>query len=143
MSPRRFGDLVKKILMISWRAVSVFLEQATAQGSRSTILRPLQWMALLFALSLIAALRYQAPTWLLVALFVILLLMVLSLLTAYFYCLFSGKASLIEALRTERYSIQKLAIEKGFRGDSVMGIVSEEPSTALIQAVGNKAGGQE
>ena len=49
---------------------------------------------------------------------------------AYIYCLFHDR----EALRSETYSIQKLAIEKGFLGDSVTGMfeVDEDASGKLI-----------
>jgi hypothetical protein len=83
-------------------------------------------MVLLLGLALIAALRYQAPTWLLIALFVLFLLPIVALLVAFFYCLLSGKDNLVEALRTEHYSIQKLAIEKGFVGDSLAGVFNPE-----------------
>jgi hypothetical protein len=49
-----------------------------------------------------------------------------------------------EALRTERYSIQKLAIEKNFRGDSSTGIVIEHPerhSLAITAQGSAKEGG--
>jgi hypothetical protein len=74
-------------------------------------------MALLFTMALLAALPSAAPTWLLIALFVLLLLFVAALLVSYFYCLLSGKPVLVDALRTEHYSIQKLAIER-FVGDN-------------------------
>jgi hypothetical protein len=127
----RLIKTAKKILMISWRAISVFLEQATAQGTKSTILRPLQWMVLVLGLVLIGILKYGAPNWLLVSVFAVLLLFAVALLVAYFYCLFSGKQTLIDALRTEHYSIQKLAIEKGFRGDSDRGVILTTPSKEL------------
>lgn len=117
--------------MFSWRAISIFLEQATAQGTRSTILRPLQWMILVVGLLLLGGLRCNAPTWLLISLLIPLLLFAIALLIAYFYCLFSGKQPLVEALRTEHYSIQKLAIEKAFRGDSATGIILQEPGDRL------------
>jgi hypothetical protein len=126
---RRLRDKAKRILMVSWRAISVFLDQATTQGSRSTILRPLQWTTLLLSLALIGALKYHAPSWLLIALFIVLLLPVIALLIAFFYCLLSGKKPLLEALRTEHYSIQKLAIEKSFRGDSDRGVIVVAPGS--------------
>jgi len=67
-------------------------------------------MALLLAVALIAGLKYGAPTWLLVALFATMVTPLAALLVAYFYCLFSGKPELVEALRTEHYSIQKLVL---------------------------------
>jgi glucan phosphoethanolaminetransferase (alkaline phosphatase superfamily) len=138
---RHLAQTAKKILIVSWRAISVFLEQATAQGTKSTILRPLQWMVLVLALALLGALKYQSPTWLLVALFVSLLLLVIALLVAYFYCLFSGKQPLIDALRTEHYSIQKLAIEKGYVGDSLTGLSKLEDGTGVRPISEDRKGG--
>lgn len=45
---------------------------------------------------------------------------ILLYMVSFIYCLFGGKEDL---LRTERYSIQKLAIEKGFIGDSISGVI--------------------
>lgn len=50
------------------------------------------------------------PPWLVVLFAVLTAMTALSYLFAYIYCLFTDK----EALRSETYSIQKLAIEKGF-----------------------------
>jgi hypothetical protein len=108
---RHWIKTAKQVFMLSWRTISIFLEQATAQGTRSTILRPLQWMVLVLGLILLGGLKYNAPTWLLIALLVILLIFSSAFLLAYFSCLFSGKPHLVDALRTEHYSIQKLAIE--------------------------------
>ena|SRR5579863_7292570 len=124
---RRLFVAAKKILVISWRAISVFLEQATAQGTRSTILRPLQWMVLVCGIVLLGGLNYHAPTWMLVSLLVLLLTFAGALLLAYFFCLFSGKPHLQDALRTEHYSIQKLAIEAfGPAGQLGKELTSEE-----------------
>jgi len=46
-------------------------------------------------------------------------------LGAYTYCLVKDR----EALRSEKYTIQKLAIEKGFIGDSITGVFPIEPAT--------------
>ena len=62
----------------------------------------------------------------LIALFILFLLPVFAVLFGFFYCLLSGKTELVEALRTEHYSIQKLAIEKGFVGDSLTGVFPPE-----------------
>lgn len=41
-------------------------------------------------------------------------------LGAYIYCLATDK----DALRSETYTIQKMAIEKGFVGDSLIGVLT-------------------
>lgn len=76
---------------------------------RSTILRPLAWMAWLSAGALVGTLRFEAPVWLTVFLSVCLGLTVFLYLGSFVYCLLTDK----EALRSEDYSIQKLEIERG------------------------------
>jgi len=64
----------------------------------------------------------KAETWVLVVLAVLAGLSVLLYMASYTYCLLTDK----EALRTETYQIQRLAIEKGFVGDSLTGILRYE-----------------
>src|SRR5579872_1698013 len=129
---RRLLAAARRAILISSRTISELLQRATAQGTRSTILRPLQWMTAFLGVILLGALKYQAPPWLIVALFVMLLLPVLALLMAYFFCLFgavsrgsnpSVNRELLDALRSERFVLEHLAIEKGVRGDSTTGLI--------------------
>lgn len=55
-------------------------------------------------------------------------------LFAYTYCLFKDR----DALRTERYSIQKLAIEKGFVGDSLTGTLRHETPAETVSGLLSK-----
>jgi hypothetical protein len=106
--------------MPTFHLIRAFLDQATAQGSRSTILRPLGWLIAICASATLGAVEFKAPTWLTVLFGACAGLGVLLYLGAYIYCLATGKEDL---LRSETYSIQKLAIEKGgFVGDSVAGV---------------------
>lgn len=52
---------------------------------------------------------------------VILVVAILIFFFAYIYCLFTDK----DAIRSEKYSIQKMAIEKGIFGDSNSGVFTE------------------
>jgi flagellar basal body-associated protein FliL len=94
------------------------LEQASAQGSRSTALNPLGW-ALAIALSGLAAIvrAEKAPGWLIVLLSVLVSILVLAYLVAYFY--FMRKDP--DALRSEKFTLSKMAIEKSITGDSLKG----------------------
>ncbi|SRR6266705_3309985 len=103
--------------------IKAFLEQATAQGSRSTVLRPLGWLIAICAGAALAAVELKAPSWVLLLFGISAGLGVLLYLGAYVYCLVTGKADM---LRSETYSIQKLAIEKGFVGDSIAGVFKLE-----------------
>jgi hypothetical protein len=102
--------------------IRAFLEQASAQGSRSTVLRPLGWMLSICFAATIAAIGVKAPSWLVILFAVFVSLCAILYLGTYLYCLLTDK----EALRSETYSIQRLAIEKGFVGDSSAGIFKIE-----------------
>jgi hypothetical protein len=111
-------------------------ERAQEQGSRSTVLRPLGWVVVLCAAAAIASLSVPHPIqWLTVLFGAGFGISVLLYLLAFCYCLIK----MPEALRTERYSIQKLAIEKGFKGDSSTGVISHEPSVRMISKAENES----
>ncbi len=105
--------------MVPFRIIQSFLHQATEQGSRSTVLKPLGWMMSILVAATIAAFYFSTPAWV-GGLFAIFAACTMALyLFAYVYCIFKDR----DALRSETYSIQKLAIEKGFVGDSLQGVI--------------------
>jgi hypothetical protein len=97
--------------------VKGFLEQATAKGTRATVLKPIGWMMVILVSATLSSYGLSAPPWLGVLFAVFTALTMVLYLVAYVYCLFTDK----DALRSETYSIQKLAIEKGFLGDDIVG----------------------
>jgi len=111
---------------VSW--LRAFLHQATEGGSRSTALKPAGWMTGILASASIGSAYSGAPSWLTAVFGVSSALSVLLYLFAYIFLLFKDR----DALRSERYSIQKLAIEKGIVGDSSSGIID-------LDATGPKA----
>jgi len=102
--------------------IRAFLEQASAQGSKSTVLRPIGWMMPICVAATLGAVYIAAPLWVTVMFGAFSGLTMLLYLGAYVFCLLTDK----EALRSETYSIQKLAIEKGFVGDSLTGVLPTE-----------------
>lgn len=102
--------------------LSEFWQSAVADRSRSTALKPLGWLGTLLAFSLLAAIRIGAPTWVLWVCGGGLALTVLLYIAAFIYLLFKDR----DALRSEKYSIQKLAIEKGLVGDSTRGLLDPD-----------------
>jgi len=90
--------------------ITGLLQQAIVHGSRSTVLRPLGWLIGILATLFLAAIRFQASAWMNAVIVALLGLGVLLYLGAFAYCLLTDK----DALRAEKFSIQKLAIEKGF-----------------------------
>jgi hypothetical protein len=96
---------------------SILKEQMNAALSRSDILRPLTWLVGLFLFATIGLVASAAPQWMLIGAGSVLGATVLLYLGAYIYCLICNP----DALRSERYSIQKMAIEHGLLGDSDAG----------------------
>ncbi len=109
--------------------IRAFLQQATEQGSRSTVLKPLGWMMAILVAATISAFSFSAPIWLGVLFAVFCGLTMFLYLFSYVYFMFKDK----DALRSETYSIQKLAIEKGFVGDSIKGVFELKTAAAIKQ----------
>jgi hypothetical protein len=100
------------------------LQQATAQGSRSTAMNPLAWALgiVLSALLIAADMHNVVPTWVFLLLGIAACVIVLAYLTAYFILLFVDR----DALRSERFTLSKMAIEKSVTGDSLRGFTAIE-----------------
>lgn len=78
----------------------------------------------------------KAPQWVIMTFMIMCCVVVALYLAAYIYCLFTDR----DALRSETYSIQKLAIEKGYIGDSVTGILEGVRAQRALQQA--EAGGE-
>lgn len=117
--------------------IRAFLEQATAKGTRATVMKPIGWMMALLISATLTAYYLKVPNWIGVTFAVFAGLTMLLYLLSYTYCLFTDK----DALRSETYSIQKLAIEKGFVGDDLTGRLKPAvPAGAYIEAgAGNES----
>ena len=99
------------------------LQQATAQGSRANALNPLAWaLGIVLSGMLVAARIPNLPTWALTLLGTCAAILVIAYLVAYFYLLFTDR----DALRSERFTLSKLAIEKSITGDSLRGFTAIE-----------------
>lgn len=99
-------------------------EQMHATLSRSDVLKALVWPTGLLMSSLVALVFGNAPTWMLVIFVILLVLDLLLYGSAYVFCLFNDR----DSLRSEKYSLHKLAIERGIFGDDKNGIIDiEEP----------------
>src|SRR3712207_6601405 len=104
------------------RLVATLREQMQAVVSRSDVLWVLLWPPAILALFFVNALWSDADDWvpvLLAALFVLSLLLYGG---AFIYLLSRDR----DALRSEKYSLQKLAIEHGMYGDSEIGLNSPQ-----------------
>lgn len=112
---------------MAWEFITHFFEQALERGSRSSVVT----MLVIVMGMLLAGLVFSANT---VAPWVSMLLSgmlgVTFLFFLFWYSFFALKSP--DALRSERFSIQKMAIERGMLGDSVSGVVSESDVSNII-----------
>ena len=95
------------------------LHQALSSGARSTVLKPLGWLTALMLVGSIGSFRFGAPPWFAGTLAALCIATVILYLVAYVYFALTDK----DSLRSEKYSIQKLAIQKGFLGDDKSGYI--------------------
>ncbi|MBS1509835.1 MAG: hypothetical protein JST86_03290 [Bacteroidetes bacterium] len=103
------------------------LHRSDSSGSKSTILKPLTWLVSILIGGVILLQKVNTPAWLTVFFCIIVSLAVLIFFFAYIFCLFKDR----DALRSEKYSIQKMAIEKGIYGDNITGIHEPDNSKLL------------
>lgn len=104
---------------------------ASVDHAKSTTLRPLQGTLIIIALTLLAEFRFNAPQWSVIVTVILLVLMSISFLIAYFYFMIKNP----ECLRTEKYSLQRLAIERGL-GDNISGVTVLPDSSSSVRSLG-------
>lgn len=121
------GCLIRLVHMIP---TSLF-SQANAKGARSTALHALQWMIPSLVSGEALLVWAGAPQWTLVLIGVAIGSVIFVFLFAFVYLLFKDR----DALRSESYSIAKLAIEKGMIGDDLLGVIENESSSVTAKAV--------
>jgi hypothetical protein len=106
-------------------------------GRKSSALTPLLWLVLLLVVltSIVAGAKY-GPPWVVQAAVVLVIVVVGAFLLAYF--LFALKNP--DLLRSEHYSLSKLAIQQGVRGDSISGTIDHnqrEPPSVFLESSHN------
>jgi hypothetical protein len=98
--------------------VSMLREQMSATLSRSDVLKPLAWLVGIVATATAIALFAKPQEWVVHWLLVALLSSIGLYGAAFVFCLIFDR----DALRSEKYSLNKLAIEHGLLGDSTAGM---------------------
>jgi hypothetical protein len=107
--------------------VSQLREQMHATLSRSDILRPIAWLIGILTTTTVLLVVAQAPEWLLFLIAGLLVAMIALYGFAYLFCLVSDR----DALRSENYSLQKMAIEHNLIGDSTTGLFEPRETDGL------------
>jgi hypothetical protein len=118
--------------------LSLLQEQMHATISRSDVLRPLAWLLIILSSTTLIALYLQLPVWFSAPAAILWFAAVI--LYGYAF-LFSLRAA-PDMLRSEKFSLQKMAIERGVFGDSAAGIL-EVTSTKGTLIVGSDASKEE
>lgn len=118
-------------------------QQALANGSRSTVLKPLGWLVGLTITGTIAAYRWGSRSWFANTLGGLCVVSIVLYVLAYIYFAVTDK----DSLRSEKYSIQKMAIQKGFIGDDQTGYIPipkhESPNAYIISSPESEQKGDE
>ena len=102
--------------------IQSFFSQASAKGARSTALHALQWMIAMLLTSITIMAIKGAPVWILIVLLVPFGAVLVTFIYAYVFLLKKD----IDALRSERFALSKMAIERGLVGDSLSGLREKE-----------------
>ena len=105
------------------QVVASLREQMQANLSRSDVLKALIWPLGILMSAMLVAIATKAPAWVLIFFAVLLALKTLLYAGAYLFCLMVDR----DALRSEKYSLDKLAIESGLYGDSKTGLLDVTP----------------
>ena len=105
--------------------VSMLREQMNATLSRSDVLKPLAWLVGILALATVLMLATKAPEWMLQWMILSLVGTIILYAFAYVFCLIMDR----DALRSEKYSLNKMAIEHGLIGDSSGGMFNVNETT--------------
>ncbi len=99
-----------------------FFSEASAKGARSTALHALQWVIAMLLTSIPVTSITGAPSWLLIGLSIALGVILVTFVCAYIYFLIKSP----DALRSESYTLSKMAIERGLVGDNLSGLRDEK-----------------
>lgn len=102
--------------------INALLQQASHDGSRSTVLKPLGFILTVFLSAILLSFYIKAPSWLGITLTVIMVIIMILFVYAYLYFMKADP----DALRSEKYSLQKMQIEKGIFGDDSRGVVEPD-----------------
>lgn len=94
------------------------LSRSTADGSRTNALNHLQWMLTAVLVSVLIAFYQKAPDVLIYFLCAILIVLLVAYLVTHFYFMVRNP----DALRSEKFTIEKMALERGLVGDNLSGV---------------------
>ncbi len=125
--------------MPSLQIIKAFFQQATIYGSRSTVFKPIVGMLSLLIPGTLGAFYLGAPMWVGTVFAILAVLAVTLFLFTYVYFMFKDP----DALRSEKYSLHKMAIERGLFGDDRYGLIDPDKETISALTAPRDAGTSE
>jgi hypothetical protein len=114
--------------------VQHFFQQASGKGVRSTALHSLLWGLAILVGSIPSCLYVGAPLWILATLVVAVTVLFAAFVVAFFFLLFKDR----DALRSESFTLSKMAIERGLIGDNLSGLMEAPPTARSIIGAGDE-----
>src|SRR2546428_4926911 len=99
----------RRFFMPTIKLIEALLQQAIAEGSRSTALKPLGWLLAMLLPSTLFSAWQKSPSWLTVFLATVSVVVFAVYIGAFLYLLVHDR----DALRSETYSLRKMAIQHG------------------------------
>ena len=103
------------------------LLQSSGKSSRSTALQPLVWLVVVLALTFLGSLRYHAPSWALIAISCVGGIAIVVYLGSYVYLIGHN----IDATRSERFVLEKIALQQSRIGDDRVGFSDDRRKELL------------
>lgn len=109
----------------------LFMQQASAQGARSTALNALLVSSGTLLSALMVAAYLEADQWVMVLVSVMIGVNFAAFIFAYMFLLFKDR----DALRSERFTLSKMAMEKSLTGDTLAGFQMLESNDDTSQSL--------
>ncbi|MBY7853068.1 hypothetical protein KW429_05075 [Vibrio fluvialis] len=129
---------------ISLNMFNALAQKSSSSGSRSNTLKPLSWLLGILISGIVSILYFPnkiVPLWILICFMCFIAIAFILFCGAYVYFMVKDP----DALRSEKFNIEKMAIQHGMLGDSNSGILEErEVPTTPRKAItsGDASAGQ-
>jgi|GEM_PF-2842538 hypothetical protein len=128
----KFFTTIRRALAKMPDQFTQLVQEALQRNTKSTVLKPLGWLIGLLLTATIFASRFGLDKWLVVMLAVLDCIAVIIFFVAYIY--FGCKDP--DLLRSEKFSIQKMAIQHGLIGDDLSGFF-KIPKAGNVTLIGD------
>lgn len=109
-----------------------FFEGANAKGALSSALHSLLWLMGMIMVGIVSLVIVKAPAWLIISIVIFMFIVAILIVLAYLYFMINSP----DSLRSEKYSLSKMAIERGLVGDDLSGMMlPDDTNGSQLQAL--------